>query len=878
MKDKKLQFNRFVAMILIMFLFFGILLSRIAYLQIVKAEDYSEAANKRSIMEIIDFTPRGDILDSKGNVLATSKQTYMVTYNSIDETQDTFFPTMLKVFQILDDNGEALKDDFPIIQSGDDPNKLVFQFNADTEESRRWMELRFKKDRGLDEEVKRLVAGDKKGDLTEEELLEIDEKLLSISAEETFYKLLKTYKVDDKDNPQYDLKTQRRLMIVKDTIKMQSFEGYKPVVIAKDIKKDTALIVMQQLNDMPGIDISMQPTRYYPFNELGSAVLGYISKIPSWQKESYEERGYDVSTDYIGMAGIEQAFEDRLKGSKGSRIVKVNKYGRVVEELGQRESYPGQTVQLTIDKDVQEAAEKALDETMKQLQEMGKVVDVDMKNATRGAAVAIDVNTGAVLALASRPGFDPNFFSETGSLDRELYNKYFNLDIENAAKAMGYTQEQIEKLFPLDKSIKNNTTIRQDFYDILPKPLFNYATLSLIPPGSVFKPLTAIAALETGIATPQTTVGDYGYFDDGMNFRTIFPVGSYGTVNLAKALEVSSNAYFMTLGKWLREGFGEDILAQYAMKFGLGEKAPSGIEIPERYGQVYNSQAIQDLFATQYLWATMEMLTAGKDARGYVFPKIDLYDRDNDSDTMKDVKKQLKTGIQLSIRTGAFSSEEYRRLFNELIAADPQYREKNITKSDIDSIVRAVNGITVYDANSQLKIGANMYNASIGQGISNFTPLQMANFIATLVNGGNKYKLHLVDKILSPEGEIIEEKKPEVLNTVDIKQTTVDAVKEGMYRVDRSPQGTASSTFKDFAIESGGKTGSATFSNNQHDLGRTSFGWYVGFAPYDNPQIAVSIVIFDGGHGGYVAPVARAMYEAYFKEELEKINSEKVKD
>jgi penicillin-binding protein 2 len=864
-----------MALILIMFLFFSLLLSRIAYLQIVKAEEYSEAVNRRSIMEIVDFTPRGNILDSKGNILATSKQTYMVTYNSIDENKDHFFNTMLRVFKILEENGETIKDDFPIVQSAEDPNKLVFQFKADTEEARQWTELRFKKDRGLDEEVVRLVAGDKKNELTEEEKREVDDKLLNISAEETFYKLLKSYKIDDEDNPQYDLKTQRSLMIVKDAVKMQSFEGYKPVVISKDIKKETALIVLQQLNDLPGIDISMQPTRYYPFNELGSAILGYISKIPSWQKEAYEERGYDVATDYIGMAGIEQAFEDRLKGSKGSRIVKINKYGRVIEELGQRESYPGQTIQLTIDKDVQAAAEKALDETMKKLQAMGKVQDVDMKNATRGAAVAIDVNTGAIIALASRPGFDPNFFSETGSLDSKLYKKYFNLDIENTAKQMGYTQEQIDKLFPIDKSIKNNTTIRQDLYDILPKPLYNYATLSIIPPGSTFKPLTAVAALETGLITPQTTFVDNGYFDDGMNFKTTFDVGAYGKVNLAKALEVSSNPFFMTLGKWLREGFGEDILAQYAWKFGLGEKSPSGIEIPERYGQVYNSKSIQELFGTQYLWSTMEMLKAGKDARGNLFPQIDLYDRESDSDKLKGIKKELKAQIQQSIKSGAFSNDIYSRLFNDLVAEDSQYKDKNISKTDIDSIIRAVNGITVYDANSQLKIGANMYNAAIGQGINSFTPLQMANFIATLVNGGNRYKLHLVDKVLSPEGKIIEEAKPEILNIVGLKQATIDAVKEGMYRVDRDDQGTANSTFKDFAIDTGGKTGSATFSNNQHDIGRTSYGWYVGFAPYDNPKIAVSVVIFDGGHGGYVAPVAKAMYEAFFKEELEKVNSGK---
>jgi penicillin-binding protein 2 len=867
-RAKKKKFDRYISMMLITCIMFAILMSRLVYLQVVKAEEYTEKANNKAITELLDFAPRGEILDKNGTLLATNKQTYMVTYNELDQDSNSFFHAMTNLFKIMNENKEEEKDDFPILFDKVHNNKLMFQFNSDSQNTRRWMELRFKKDRGFEEEVTRKLFGNIKEELNDEQKKQIDEELLKISVEETFNKLLENYKIGN----EYTLKVQRRLMVVKDKIKMQSYSKYKPVVVASNIKRETAFIILQQLNELPGIDIAMQPVRTYPFNELGSAFLGYISKVPSWKQEEYEQSGYDVSTDYIGMSGIESVFEDRLKGSKGSQIVKINKYGRVTEELGQKESYPGQNIQLTIDKNVQKAAEKSLDETMKKLQDMGRVNDVDMKNATRGAAVAVDVNTGAIIALASRPGFNPNFFVEPGGLSSEQYKEYFSLDLEKAAKEKGYSPEQIEKLFPIDKNIEGNSTIRQDMYDILPKPVYNYATMAAIPPGSTFKPITAVAGLETGVISPQSSILDYGTFNDGSNFIRHFAVGGYGRVDLAKALEVSSNPFFMNVGKLLRDKFGDDILAEYAWKLGLGLKSPTGIEIPERYGQMFNTKSMKELFATSYLWTTMKMLKTGHDSRGNTFPFIDLYDNEKDSVKLSTAKGNFKKQIQQSINTGETAVEVYKSLLSDLIDADPQYKKGDFDKETISTIVNAIIGVTVYDANSQLKIGANMYNASIGQGVSSFTPIQMANAIAALVNGGKRYELHLVDKIVSPEGSIVEQKTPEVLEKLNLKDETIQAVKQGMYQVNHNKRGTAYSAFKDFPIISGGKTGSATFSSKQEDIGRTSYGWYVGFAPYDKPQIAVAVVIFDGGHGAYVAPVAKAIYEEFFKDELSKLN------
>lgn len=872
--DKKREFTRYTALIVIMCLIFTAITSQLFVLQVVKGEEYKEKANNRSIREIPDAAPRGNILDRNGAVLAKSEQSYILVYNQTDESDKTFFDTMDKVFKILDENGETKQDDFELKI---DPFSFVFRSNDP--QTQRMLEIRFKRDRGLNEELEKNLSKDKKNKLTKEEQDKIvDEELLKITPEETFKKLIKQYKIDDK---KYSLEEQRRFLIVKDTLKMQSFSGYKPVVVASNIKKETAFKFKQMLNELPGIDVTTQPIRSYPNKELGSAFLGYISKITSNQ-DKYEEKGYDISSDYVGTAGIESVFEDRLKGSKGGRIVKLNKNGRIIEELGSREPYPGQTIQLTIDKDVQAAAEKALDDKLAELRANPYAqYRSNTANATRGAAVAVDVNTGAILALVSKPGYDPNLFTVPGRLSTDLSKQFFTPDLEKFGREYiqqrglmsyypGKTEDEVlNMLFPVDKSIKGNTTIRKDAYDIYAKSSFNYATQSRIPPGSTFKPLTAIAGLETGVITPYFSMYDDATFDKGGGHIYRFELdGPNGWVDLTKAIEKSSNPYFMTVGKLLRTAFDDDILAKYAWKFGLGVppnsnvKPSTGIEIPEAFGQVYNSVSAKNDYSSMYLWQIMSILKDGKSDRGDKFTAIDLYDNDKDSDKIKEIKSNLKKSIKDSIKEGAFNKDNYNKLIKDLIEADPKYSGSNISQKEIDTIINSIYYVAISDANSQLRAGFHMYDASIGQGMDQFTPLQMVNYVATLANGGTRYKLHLVDKFLDANGKVIEEVKPEVIEKTGVKSENLEAVKAGMTAVNE--KGTAAGAFRDFPIKTAGKTGTASL-NNQESIGRTDFAEYVGYAPIENPQIAVYVVIFDGGQGATAAYIARDIYSAYFE-------------
>lgn len=940
MKKKGWKLNRYSMLVVIMLIIFSVIFLRLIQLQVIKVEEFKDKANTKAIRNIPESAPRGEILDRNGNILATSIQSYMLVYNETDESKLYFFNTMDKVLKILKDNGETQQDDFEL-----KVNPFRFEFKMESPYWKRWMELRFKKDRGFYEDVKKKLFKNKKDEeLTKEDKDKIDEELLKITPEETFNSLVKKYKITPeenfknillryKDSPldtideikktykissdgelknlldqyikspketlplllkfcnvdsiKYTVEKQREYMIVKDTLKMQSFSGYKPVTIASNINEKTAFILAQKLSDLPGIDVSTEPIRYYPNKDLASSILGYITPINPTSKDRYEEMGYDISSDLVGATGIEKAFEDRLKGSKGGKIVKLNKHGRIIEELAKKEPYPGQTVELTIDKNLQYAAEQSLKLTMEDLQKNPYREDVNTSNATRGAAVVLDVNTGKVLALASYPNFDPNLFAVPGRLTQQQRKEYFSPDLEAFGKAYIKNhglQVPLDMLFPIDKSIENNTDIRKDMYDIYPKPFYNYATSGLTPPGSTFKALTAIAGLQEGVIRPEETVLDKVAYTKNNYTGKCWKSSGHGLVDVKKALEVSCNYFFYEVGDRLAQR-GMNTLAKYAWKFGLGydpkgkAKPGTGIEISERFGQVYNIDYSKDLIGNIYLTQINNVLKTGKDTRGNRFTPIDIVVNTGDSEEIIKLKGEIKELIENKIKEDSSSTEATtERQFSKdlsdklknLGALIGKIKKINYTDGDIKAAVIGVS-YSVHDAKGEINTPANVYNAAIGQGMNQFTPLQLANYIATFANGGTRYKVHLVDKFLDADGKLLEQIKPEVMDKIDLNPSTVEAVKRGMYEVTTGDQGTAATAFIGFPKFTAGKTGSATFNSTLQDkIGRTAYGVYVGFAPYDKPEIAVSVVIYDGGHGGYAAPVARAIYETYFKDYLNK--------
>lgn len=932
---KKKKISRYTVLNIIMIALFTTFIAKLVYLQVYKHEDYKERADISSTRLISENAPRGKIYDSEGNILASNIQTYTLTYTKPNDDNEDFYGTMGKVFDILSQNGENFEDE--LMLKVDNSGKFYFDFKTDDEDTKKIVEIRFKRDRGLNEEIERNLFGNQKTEFNDKEIEQVNEELLKISAEETFYKLVKTYSLQELVSPvpvqeegesnkdyearlkayndksgkeiidelleTYSMQDIRKYVVVKDAIKMQSFNGYRAVTIASNIKKDTAFIMYQKLNDLPGIDVSIEPIRFYPYNSLASGVIGYLSSIDSSKEDNYELRGYDVSSDLIGVAGIEAALEDQLKGTKGGTTVKVNSQGRVTEELFKLDSYPGNNVHLTINKDVQYAAEQAMQDTM------DRIKSSIAPNATRGAAVAIEIKTGRIIAMVSYPGYDPNVFSIPGKLTDELSQQYFSPDIESYAKEFiqrtGATGG-IDYLFPINEE----TGKREDKFDTYPKPFFNYATQGLLPAGSTFKPLTAIAGLMEGVVNQyevmNDTSGTWSKEDlPGMVLKN-FQGTANGATDLRKALEVSSNYYFYELGYRLYKNSGGDVsggniealnaLAKYAWKFGLGvepskqnsKTMSTGIQIEESFGQVYNFESWKNQIVNTPMYEIVDALKAGN-YYSYSFVPLNIEDSDSDPDNLKEAKNSLKNymkdtlskvGTDEEVSDTTKYAESLVPYIKNVMDLSDEFKASVIETSkrrtvDIDEEAGTISDAIAYyiisNAGLQIKTPGQIISSAIGQGMNNFTPVQIANYVATLANGGTRRKLTLVDKITSPTGEVLQEFEPEIIDQIDIPEEYLQAVKEGMYRVNTSPNnGTAYQAFGNFPIKVAGKTGTADFSTDENYKiqGRLAYGNYISFAPLDDPEIAIFSTIYDGFRGSEGATIHKAIYEAYFKEKL----------
>ena len=939
---KKKVLSRYTIILIIMAFIFSIISVRLVYVQIYKHDDYKEQANTTSTKYVSEKAARGKILDQNGNILATNKQTYALTYTKTSKAEKAFYKTMDTLFDILSENNESITDDLKLKYN--EENGWYISYKNTSSSGIKAEDIRFKRDRGLNEAVEDYYGYDSKNtDLTDNQISRVNNKLHKLSAEDVFYYLIQKYNIGDalnnseikainkkyadkiKDNKKSNLKNYlskgkeiadvlisngysyeqlRNYIVVKDALYINSYEGYKSITISNNIQYDVANIIMQKLDDLPGIDVEQQPIRDYPYKTLASPVLGYLSSISDENEEKYELKGYDSSSDLVGVSGIESAFEDQLRGVTGGTTVKVNSSGRVTEELFKLEAYPGNDVHLSIDKNLQYVAETSLQQTMDQLQSQG-----EFKNATRGAVVAMEVNTGRVLALASLPDYDPNIFAVSGQLSDEDNKKYFAPDLESYGKEYisknGLTKS-IDELFP-----KDNNGNREDQYDLYPRSFFNYATQGLIPPGSTFKPMTAVAGLETGVINPSTTINDTGVFNehtelfsDPKNAPKCWIYTSNGTghgpLDVENAIKVSCNYFFYEVayrlyhaGNTKKEGL--NTLASFAWRFGLGadpngeQKASTGLEINENFGQIYNFASYKNNIISMCKYNVRDGVESGS-LRGYNFVPFDYSDSDDDSEKVKKAKSALKSKITKRLEqvdpdsNSGTNSDEFAKIIIKNIKTimnnSEKYKqnlanyesEKNI-KVDIDSeaskVANAISLYVVYDIASELTSPAQEIYAAIGQGMNTFTPVQMAQYVSTLVNGGTRYKAHLVDSITDPDGKVIKSYSKEVLDKTNLKDSTVEAIKQGMYKVNSDESGgTATAAFEGFPIETAGKTGTADFKEDQKDYGRAPFATYISFAPFDKPRIAVVVVLYDAGHGGTIANVARDIYEQYFKDEI----------
>ena len=501
----------------------------------------------------------------------------------------------------------------------------------------------------------------------------------TLPAPTLFARLRSEYSID----PAWSDAQARALVGMRYSLAVTKLDGYATFTCASDV--DVALISLIKDGGYEGVKVGTASERVYE-TDAAAHVLGRVGAIQNW--DDYKDKGYAMN-DLVGLDGVEYAFESYLRGKSGKRVVTTNAEGKLTAEFYSVEPQPGGTVALTLDIDFQQSVEDILDHTVSALTAEDGVA--------RGAAAAVvQVGTGEVLALASNPTYSLKTF----------YEDYTSL-----------TEDPLT-------------------------PMLNRATNGTYPPGSTIKPLTAVAALESGVTTPSERIFDTGkwyYPGYAASYTWCSNHAGHGYQNVTAAITNSCNYYFAEMGYRL----GMEQLNRYFTAFGLGER--TGIEIGERTGSLPTQEQGHDLAP----WA------------------------------------------------------------------------------------------------------------AYGQANQLYTPLQLANYIATLVGGGTRYNAHLlksVRKYDSPTLIYLYDEPP--AETISIDPANLAAVMRGM--LDLTTKGSVSPYFKDCVVSAGAKTGTAQTGTSK------SNSVFVCFAPYDNPQIALALVVEKGGTGGSLATTAVEIVNAYF--------------
>lgn len=834
--------SRYLQLVTLVLVLMGILAVRLLVLTVFQNEKWSQAAENLSTKTIYETAPRGEILDRNGKVLAGNTYTISVRISKGNMTDEKLNRSILDLTNMLEESGDTVIDDFPIRIEKDGT-------------------YRYKKGNGKKELLARLgLSGD-------------------TSAEEAFLKARDYFKIKSR----LSARDARKILVVRNEMAALGYKKYMPVTVARDISDRSVALLAENGDAYPGAEVFSQVARTYPYGSTASHILGYLGRISDSEKEKYVEEGNYQSGDLIGKDGIEKVYEEDLRGTSGEKKVQVDASGNLVKTISQSEAQKGKDVTLTIDLELQQTAEEALEQALETMRRGGTFVSrygnhrmKSAPNAQVGAVVALDVKTGEVLAMASCPDFDPNLFA-SGISTKDW--------------------QSLQSSNPRDP--------------LAAAPLYNVATMSAVQPGSTFKMVTATAAISCGL-DPDRKLYDNGYIKLGNNsFGCVawnLNHRKHGYLNLKEALEVSCNYYFFdaatgrdfytghSLG--YRKNMTIDTIFDYAAQYGLGQ--PTGIEIPETVAKTPSRQSkIQGLRTS-----LKHVLEA--EAEGW-FEKSLTGDREKLSAAIEKI-------------TGWIGQKLTRTEVEEKLE-----NLSGVKKEKISSLTDLCKYTYIDQATWNT---GDALNIAIGQGINAYTPLQMAGYTATLGNKGVRNQISLVEKI---EGRgKIEKNTPQKVQVDD--DSCFDEIIEGMVGVANGNSGSLTSLFRSFPVTVAGKTGTAERSGkidpvdeeeyirkhlgaiapslswsdiqkekkrlmetypgiyasrhtavrravinlssgkvtaariDRYKQGYDNFAWVVTMAPAEDPQIAVAVMIVQGDTASNAGSVAREVMGKYFEQ------------
>lgn len=497
--DEKSNF-RFNIITILVYIIGIVLIVQLFNLQVVNGEAYREQSNTRLSRVSSIQAARGSIYDRSGNELAGVKTQNDIEMYKTNISNEELNNSILNLTNLLKQHQIEIENTFPVKIN-------PFEYTIEGETLSDW-----KKKYKLEEDA---------------------------SAETAFYKFKDKYEIST-DN----IEDIQKIIALRYKITTTGYSATKSITIATDVNEEIVAQISERNSDFPGISIKTSASRIYLTGNLAAHVIGYTGKI---KEEEYNAQKdiYDMD-DIVGKTGIEYLFEEQLRGEDGEKQVEMSVDGTITGEYVSKNAIAGSDIVLTIDSNLQRVTQDALENCINKIKSGGFAQTYD---AQGGAAVVMNVNTGEVLATASYPTFEPQWF--VGGISQE-----------------------------------NWAYLRDDQRH----PQLNKSIQSAYEPGSTFKMVTAIAGLESGAITPKEKINDTGVYKKYNLEKKCWYYTSYhrghGYLNVTQALQHSCNYFFYETG----DRMGIDTLAKYALHFGLGKK--TGIELPSEKSGALASKAV----------------------------------------------------------------------------------------------------------------------------------------------------------------------------------------------------------------------------------------------------------------------------------------------
>lgn len=595
-----------------------VLIVQLFNLQIVNGKEYRETSNTRLSRETVIKAARGSIKDRTGNLLVTTKMGFNIELYKTKINTTTLNKTILNTIKILENNNDKYINNLPI-------SIEPFKFTIDDEES----QVNWKKENDIKEDA---------------------------TPEQCFYELKEKYKIE-----QDNILEAYKIMVVRYEISRNGYSSIRPVTIAKDVSRESAVKLGEQSIYFPGISATNEPMVSYPSGSLASHILGYVGNITETELDGREDT-YGIN-DVIGKVGIQYVFEEYLRGKDGIKQLDMSVDGTITDEYITQEAVAGSDVILTIDANLQAATEKALANNIKKIASGGFSKRSDAK---AGAAVVMNVKTGEILVMASYPDYEPELFVN------------------------GISQKKLDEYNKGDN-------------------IFNRAISGVYAPGSTFKMITAIAGLETGVITPTEKINDIGVYKKAHE-PACWIWNSYGMshgwLNVTEAITHSCNYFFYEVG--YRATI--DNIAKYAKYYGLGEK--TNVELPmEEKGIVATRDKAKERGDE---WQIGETLSAaiGQSYNSYTPIQMAKY-----ISMLANGGEPIDVTIVKSINDvngNQVSKEDITKFVNAKLGLTKEKKENlNIKKENIDAILKGMKGVTSEEGGTAYSTFAN-FNIELG--------------------------------------------------------------------------------------------------------------------------------------------------------------------